>query len=706
VADEQASTGTEKAARAARGPVCPDVRFPQSTWRATLQSRLIVAGVLVALWTVGIQARLVYLQVIQRDDMQARADRQHNRLITAPAKRGEILDRNGNVLAYSVDADTIFADATEVANADETARQVCAAIQGCDSRDRQEMARSLRRDSQFVYLARKVSVEDAQRVKALKLKGIAFLKESRRFYPKKELAAHVLGYVGLDNNGLAGLESTYDAQVRGREGKIFVQNDARQNALTSRVDRAPTAGASLELTLDQYLQNIAERELRAGVEANRAAGGTALVMDPNTGEILALANWPTFNPNSFGRYDERLRRNRAIQDLYEPGSTFKVVTASAALEENVIEPDDMIECAPGFITFPGRKPIRDVHTYGTLDFTDVIVKSSNVGAIKVGLRLGPERLGRYVSRFGFGQSIGPDFRGENPGIVWNPARLDPSALASVSMGYQVGVTPLQMAAAVSSVANGGSLIEPRVVRAFIKDGKRVPVAPKVLRQTISSRTAAELTAIMEAVVDRGTGRNYAQIDGYTVAGKTGTAAKLVGGRYSNSEYNASFVGFVPSRQPAVTVIVVIDSPHAGTYYGGSVAGPIFQRIAEASLRHLGVAPTINALPPLLAARNESAASPVVQRGGQSPDVVPAVTSAQRGIMPDLRGQSARDALRLLMQVGATPRIVGDGAVVEQSPAAGEPLADGDVGFVRLDRRPPPPAPAPAAASSPAGGGER
>ena len=691
MADEQAGSGAESS-RASRSVMRSDAHahaHAMSRWRYVLHSRLAVAAVLFALWTTGIQARLVYLQVVQHSEMKARADRQHLRTIAAPAKRGEILDRNGHVLAYSVDADTIAADPSEIESVDKVAQLVCAALDHCDAKLRLEMARNLRRDSDFAFLARKVSPDEAQRVKALELKGVAFLKESRRYYPKKELASHVLGYVGVDNTGLAGLESTYDAQVRGKEGKILVQTDARQHALQSRVDRAATAGASMELTIDQYLQHIAERELRAGVEENRADGGTAIVMDPNSGEILALANWPTFNPNSFGKAEDQERRNRAIQDLYEPGSTFKVVTASAALEENVIKSSDPVDCAPGFITFPGRPPINDVHTYGVLPFTDVIVKSSNVGAIRVGLRLGPERLGRYVSRFGFGQAIGPDFRGESPGIVWNPARLDASALASVSMGYQVGVTPLQMVAAVSSVANGGTLLEPRVVRAFIKDGNRVPIARKALRRTVSAATAAELTGIMEAVVDRGTAK-AAQIEGYTIAGKTGTAAKLVSGRYSRSDYNASFVGFVPSRDPALAVIVVIDSPHAKGYYGGTVAAPVFKRIAEASLRHLGVPPTINALPPVLVARHDAQAAPVGPQRVRDSGVVDAVvTSPQPGTMPDLRGHSAREALRILTSLGATARIVGSGFVVEQSPEPGAPLAGGDVGVLKLGRRLPP-----------------
>jgi cell division protein FtsI (penicillin-binding protein 3) len=689
VAEQQASSGAERDARGDRGTpgiTAAPVASGHFKWRPVLRSRLFVGAIVFGVWTTGIQARLVYLQVVDRADLQARADRQHLRTLTAPAKRWEIVDRNGHVLAYSVDADSVFADPSEIESPDKVAQLVCAALDECGPRERQEMAQDLRRNSQFVYLARKVSPDEAQRVKALELKGVAFIKESRRYYPKKELGAHVLGYVGLDNTGLAGLESTYDTQVRGTEGKILVQTDARRHALNSRIDRPATAGVSLELTIDQYLQHIAERELRTGVEENNAAGGTALIMEPNTGEILALANWPTFNPNAFGKADERERRNRAIQDLYEPGSTFKVVTASAALEEHVVGPNDPIDCAPGYITFPGRKPIYDFHRYGTLSFTDVIVKSSNIGAIRVGLRLGPERLGRYVSRFGFGQPLGPDFRGESSGIVWNPARLDSSALASVSMGYQVAVTPLQMAAAVSSVANGGSLMEPRVVRAFIKDGRRAMVAPKVLRKTVSPATLAELRTMMEGVVERGTAKS-AQIDGYTIAGKTGTASKLVNGHYSRSDYNASFVGFVPSRQPALTIIVVIDSPHGRGYTGGVVAAPIFKRIAEASLRQLGVAPNINAFPPVLAARHESVAEPVVQRH-LDPDkgiVTAAIPPAQPGVMPDLRGQSAREALRVLARIGSGARISGQGVVIEQSPGAGEPLATGEVGVLKLGR---------------------
>jgi cell division protein FtsI (penicillin-binding protein 3) len=693
VADELDSSGFRLpglalARRAwARGMAAPRRREEDAAvdWRRVVRSRLLVCAAVFGCWTVAIEVRLVYLQIVRHDEMTARANRQQLREVTLPPKRGEIFDRNGRVLAYSVDVDTIWADPSQVEDPDDVARRVCEALEDCGLQERQAMARQLRRDTQFAYLTRDASFDAVRRVRALQLPGVWFKKESRRYYPHVELAAHVLGYVGTDNIGLAGLESTYDARIRGRAGRMLVQTDARQEAVVTREERPPTAGDSLELTIDQYLQHIAERELRAGVEAHRAAGGSVVIMDPHTGEILALANWPTFNPNDFGRAHLNARRNRAIQDQYEPGSTFKVVTASAALEEDLVDPGAPIDCSPGHISF-GSRVIDDVHPYGVLSFADVIVKSSNVGAIKVGQRLGAERLVRYVSRFGFGQRLGPDFRGENPGFVWK--RLDPSALASVSMGYQVAVTALQMAAAVSSVANGGHLTEPRIVRAFVNGERRVEVPHKVLRRTIAETTAGELTAIMEDVVERGTAK-AARIGGYRVAGKTGTASQLVNGGYSKHDYNASFVGFVPSRKPAFTIVVVIDMARVdcgSCYYGGVVAAPIFQRIAEAALRHRGIPPTLNALPPVLVARHDPPADLKPTPVHAPAFLTPSVEPAQAGLMPDLRGLSAREGVRALARAGIAPRLEGDGFVVEQSIEPGAPLVRGESCVLRLGRR--------------------
>jgi len=313
------------------------------------------------------------------------------------------------------------------------------------------------------------------------------------------------------------------------------------------------------------------------------------------------------------------------------------------------------------------------------------VKSSNVGAIKVGLRLGPERLGLYVRRFGFGRALSPDFPAETAGIVWDPRKLDSSALASVSMGYQVGVTPLQMVAAISSVANGGDLIQPRVVRALVRDGKRVEVKRTVLGRTISKDTAITLTGIMEQIVDRGTATT-AQVAGYTIAGKTGTASKLVNGRYSNTDYYASFVGFLPSRNPVATIIVVIDSPHARGYYGGPIAGPVFQRIAEATLRHLGVPPTLNAPPPVLVARRTE--QPQIQtHSRRDASIVQVGTNGNVRDLPDLRGLSAREALRVLTRIGLTARLTGNGVVTSQTPSPGTPIEPGMACELKLERTP-------------------
>jgi cell division protein FtsI (penicillin-binding protein 3) len=671
----------------------PVAEKPAFAWRQTLKRRLLVAAVALIAWSGAIEARLVYLQVGRHADLMARAERQQLRTVETTAKRGDILDRAGRVLAYSVDADSIYAVPTEISDPDAAARALCGVLEDCGSRERTALADRIRRGRAFVYVRRQVSPDEARRVAALDLEGIGFMKENRRFYPNKGLAAQVLGYVGIDNTGLSGLEASYDSLIKGRPGTVLIQTDARRHAF-SRIERPPTTGATIELTIDQYLQHLAERELRAGVEENRAAGGAAVVMDPRNGEILALASWPGFNPNAYRDSQPDAQRNRAVQDLYEPGSTFKVVTASAAFEEQVVGPDDQIDVSAGNIRF-GARVIDDEHNYGVLSFSDVLVRSSNVGAIKVGLLLGPERLGLYMKRFGFGRRTSPDFPGESAGIMWDPARLTDSALASVSMGYQVGVTPLQMAAAVSSIANGGELFEPRIVRAVIADGIRTPVPHKVVRRTVSAGTAATLTGIMEEVVSRGTG-TQAQVPGFAAAGKTGTAQKVVNRRYSHSEYNASFVGFIPSRDPAFVIVVVVDSPHGPNgYYGGTVAAPVFQRIADAALRHQGIPPSINPAPPVLVARrDESREQPTSGpldfargRPAERPAIVTLAGAAAGtgALFPDLRGLGARDALRILARLGLTARVVGAGVVVEQDPAAGSPIQRGSGAALRLGR---------------------
>ena len=530
------------------------------------------------------------------------------------------------------------------------------------------------------------NAEQAARVNALGLKYVGFRKESLRHYPNEELAAHLLGWVGIDNDGLGGIESAFNKTISGTDGQVVILKDANGKVF-SRVEQAPQPGSTLELTIDSYLQYIAERELHAGVVENHAVSGTAIILDPHTGEILAMANDPTFNPNAANEASDNQRRNRAVQDQYEPGSTFKIVTASAAIEEKVMPVDTLIDTNPGVIRVGKDHLVHEWggHNYGVLSFTDVLVHSSNVGAIKIGFRVGPQRMSDYVRRFGFGQVVSQDFPAEGTGMVWSVDKLNDSALASVSMGYQVAVTPLQMLAAAGAVANGGAFVEPRVVRAVYRDGRRIPAQSNPTRRVISADTASTLTTIMEAVVAHGTG-GQAQIPGFTVAGKTGTASKLIGGRYSANDNYASFVGFVPSQKPVVAIIVMLDSPHGKGNTGGIVSAPIFHRIAEATLRHLGTAPTVNPSAPVLVARANGSRMPAPRLA--TPPSINLVRDTPPGTIPDMRGLSGREAVKLLVKLGLpAPLVKGDGFVVSQKPAPGEAIADRPVMDLVLAREP-------------------
>ena len=649
-------------------------------WRDIVRRRLVVTAGVMALWGIAIEARLVQLQVFRHDVLVERALRQRLRTIPTHPKRGEIVDRGGQILAYSVDADTIVAVPADVECPVETTRLLCEVLE-CRREQHDRILTRLDTENLFAYVQQYVSVDTARRIRELDLKGVGFLKQNRRFYPNRELAAHLSGYVGIDNQGLYGLESSYDEEISGQPGRVLMQTDARNRAF-SRVERPPTAGVTLELTIDKLIQHIAERELRAAMREHHAAGGSVVVLDPATGEILALANEPTFNPNAFSLSDADARRNRATQDVYQPGSTFKIVTASAALEEGVSHPNQQIDTSPG-VWYPGRRPIRDFRDYGVLSFTDMLVKSSNVAASKIGVELGAERLLRYVRRFGFGQAISGDFLGQSRGIVHPAAGLSDSDLARVSIGYTIAVTPLQMAAAMNAVANGGELIAPRVVRALLGKDGRVEVPRRVIRRAIRPETAATMTRILEDVVDHGTA-TAAQLTGYTVAGKTGTTEKLVDGRYSDTRNVASFAGFVPSTRPRLTILVVVDDVLSG---GGAVAAPVFQRIAEASLRHLGVPPNVGAPPPILV----SAGSPTPPIVRLTPVRAPASLAAsawtgpQRGLMPDLAGLSARAAFEIATDLGLMTRIRGDGFVVGQTLEPGSAITRGQALILRLER---------------------
>ena len=671
----------------------PDETF-EATWRRAYRRRLLIVGAVLAVWTAGIEARLAYLQIARHEAYLTKANKQQSDVEVLAPKRAEILDRNGEVLAYSVDADTVVANPRAVKDKAATAQALCDALGDCSAKEVADLTTQLGRPKSFYYVRRGVSPKVARRVMALELAGVRLESETKRYYPKKELASNVLGFVNRDNVGLAGIELAFDRDIRGKAGKVLRVNDAHQRSVDRQVQLAPTAGAAIELTIDQTIQHIAEREIKAGVLAQNAVSGTAIVMDPMTGEILALATYPTFNSNDPDAVTGEQRRNRAVEDIYEPGSTFKIVTAAAAIEEGILSTTDLIDVSAGRIEVSKGRVVPDEHTYGILTFEDVIVKSSNVGAIKAGWMIGAERLNRYVRRFGFGEVLSKDFRGATPGIVWAPEKLDAGALASVSMGYQVSVTPLQMVNAVAAVANGGTLFQPHMVRAVIRDGKREAVAPMPLREAILPATSATLTTIMEAVVERGTG-TAAKIEGYQVAGKTGTAQKIIDKRYSDSAHYGSFVGFVPSRRPALAIIVVIDQPRKGAYYGGAVAAPVFQKIAASSLRHLGVPVTINPVAPVII----SADATLAARPGSAITTVETVayTSGGQVVMPSLLNLSAREAIRVLTLAGLTVQLFGDGIVASHYPEAGMPVEAGDTAVLHLRLTRP-------VVAAPAGGG--
>jgi cell division protein FtsI (penicillin-binding protein 3) len=548
------------------------------------KARLYLLGAVLLLWIGAIACRLVYLQVFQYRDWMLRAQKQQQRSIELSPARGIIYDRNGQELAMSVQADSIFSVPADVPD-HATAATLLAPILNVSAG---EIRQKLDSGKTFVWIARKVNPETGARVKQLKLKGIYFQKEPKRFYPKRELAAQVIGYVGLDDNGLGGIELNFDDTLHGIPGKMQMQVDARQKRL-GRVERQPESGQNIVLTLDQNIQYIAEREIERAMEETRAEAATIVVQNPHTGEILALANRPTFNPNTFERVPAQQLKNRAISDVYEPGSMFKTVTVSAALEEKVTTPEEKFDVSQGFIVVGGAR-MRDAHRMGVLSVAEVIAQSSNVGAIKIGLRLGEERLHRYIRSYGFGQATGIELPGETRGLVKPVKRWSKTSIGAMSMGQEVGVTAIQAISAVSAIANDGVWNAPRIVAGVTPPNagpQTITFRPAEQRRVISPLTAAQMRRMMEGVVLFGTGRR-ALLDGYTSAGKTGTAQKVdpKTGRYG-SKYVASFIGFAPVNQPAVTVAVILDSAQ-GLHQGGQVSAPVFARVAQQVLEYMHV----------------------------------------------------------------------------------------------------------------------
>ncbi|MBF0457519.1 MAG: penicillin-binding protein 2 [Nitrospirae bacterium] len=549
-------------------------------------------------------ARLFDIMVLKHDKFVRKSENQRLAEVDVQVRRGIILDRLGRRLAVNLENNSVYLDKTNYNESDKRLQEVSNII-GVSF---DELSAQVRGKKNFVWLKRKIPIEETDKLQEMRLSGIGLTAEPKRYYSLGFMAAHVIGFVNIDNKGLEGIESVYDKELVEQGGKYYVEKDARGNQFYNTNENERT-GNTLVLTIDQGLQYIVEKELDDAMEKWHAVAATAIMMDPYTGEILALSNRPTFDPNSPGKYGPNSRRNRAITDFYEPGSTFKIVTATGVLEENLAKPDDKIDCLGGAIEIGGKR-IKDAHPHGVLTFMEVIQKSSNVGTIKLALRLGKQRLHGYIKKFGFGDKTGIDLPGEVSGRLRNPERWSGVSIGCIPIGQEVAVTPLQMVTAYSIVANGGFRVAPSVVKDIVTaDGQTHPMKKKYdgTEQVISKKTIDILKTAFTMVTQEGGTATYARVEGNLVAGKTGTAQiyDRAQGRYSTTDFISSFVGFVPADKPAFSMIVVIWKPR-GAIYGGVVAAPVFKNIATKALTYLNVPKEEKLKNTTLVVENESA----------------------------------------------------------------------------------------------------
>jgi len=551
-------------------------------------SRLYLLGAVLFLWCFAICGRLVYLQIFSYGKFVKQAGHQQQRAIPLAAKRGVIYDRAGHELAMSVLVDSAFAVPTEVKDLP-TAVNLITRITGDDYN---VVLADCRAHRTFCWVARKASDETIERINSLKLQGIHFQKEPKRFYPARDLAAQVLGSVGMEDSGQSGIEHEFDDQLRGHPGKMFISVDARKQWFAD-VETQPDPGDNLVLTLDKNIQYVAEKELDQAIHDTQAIAGTVIVENPHTGEILALANRPTFNPNLRKQITPSALTNRAVSYIYEPGSTFKLVTIAAALEEKLTNPDEVFDCQMGSIVYNGMR-IRDAKPHGLLPVWGVLSKSSDVGSIKIALRLGEDRYYKYIRAFGFGQQTGVELPGETRGMTKPPSRWSKVSIAAISIGQEIGISPIQLSGLISTFANDGVYVAPRIVSGTVPPQgavQNVVFHPADGRRVISPYTAAEMRSMMQKVVldPGGTTGGRAILEGYTSAGKTGTGQKVdpATGAYSKTKYVGSFAGFAPVNNPQIVVVVILDSA-VGPHQGGQVAAPVFRRISQQVLEYLRV----------------------------------------------------------------------------------------------------------------------
>ncbi len=549
------------------------------------KKRAIILNTAIIFSFILISLRLVDLMVINHKRLTDKANQQHIKVEDIQVRRGIIFDRRGRELALNLDLESLYGNPDSLNLDDEGVKKLASVIE----KNPGDIISKIPQEGKFVWIERKLDPDIADKVKGLDIDGLGFMTEAKRFYPKGELASHILGFVGVDNQALEGVELKYNKYLKTTGGKVFLERDASGRTLSSGVN-TEAKGNNIVLTIDEVLQRLVEKELDKAMSQWRAAAASVIMMDPFTGEILALANRPAYDPNKGSKAGANEKRNRAITDCYEPGSTFKIIIGTGSLEENIVKPGTLFDVSRGGIDV-GGKTIRDVHKHGVLTFKEVIQKSSNVGSIMIGMKLGRERVYKYAKLLGIGEKTGIDLVGEVSGWIHSPERWSSTSIGAIPIGQEVAVTPLQILRAYSAVANGGFLVRPHVVTEIISPEGQIiaSMKDKEMKRVLSAKTAETFKDILKSVTEEGGTGKGAAVEGNEVAGKTGTAQIInpLTKRYSKEKYVSSFVGFVPADKPRFAIIVVVYEPK-GAIYGGAVAAPVFKEIASQSLSYLDV----------------------------------------------------------------------------------------------------------------------
>ena len=664
---------------------------PLDEWkdsRLTLVSRLLGLYLLLGVWSLALVGRLVHLQIFKSDEYRLKAEQQQMGFIELSPIRGDILDRHLDELAISIKMDSLFAHPKEVREPLLTAKALAPILQEHE----QELYKKLITDRAFVYLARKIPPRQADQIRRLNLPGVYFQEETKRVYPGRELSAHVLGFVGVDNEGLSGLEYLYNDSIKGKKTRVHLHVDARRHSYASDAQPDQSDSNVMVLNIDRPIQYIVQQVLQETIASSQALNGCAIVMDPHTGEVLAMASYPFFNPNRYFDFGADARRNRAILDIHEPGSTFKLITFSAVLNEGLGQVSELIDCRVGTLRIAGKTYREAKHSFGLLTINEVLAKSSNVGTIKLGLRLGEEKFYSYIKRFGFGEKTGIDLPGEQTGLLRPPSQWSKISIGAISIGQEVGVTALQQLRAMCAIANGGYLVTPRVVRRILTPDGEVLDEPSPNKQRIlQHETTLKMKESLSLVVTQGTG-SRAQLNGYSSAGKTGTAQKFIEGKYSNTRFIASYTGFAPLEVPVLAAILVINEPK-GEHHGGQVAAPAFKQIMERLLIHLRVPRDqplqMEKMRPKTAPMELTASEGISVKEEQLPrerleetvltliQKEPSSQKSQHKItvetstfsLPDFSTLSLREVARECARLGLALKVSGSGVAVAQRPPA-------------------------------------